>query len=315
LRYNFAYWTPEKILEWINIAQETIDELHADVKILVDMPINKMRLGDFDVKVFAVRENEKFIFKSAPYTPDCNEFIPVQTAKLGELVHPNQTITIGDGEVSIQVIRVIDSDNIEAVFLNNGVIRHNKTFNIPGRLDEDAFVESYKDILEKIRPLRVGYISMSYVSPAVAAKIKQLDLLTERKQHCKIILKIETQTDLDNLDAICQDKFYDLIMLDRGEISVNLPYEKMGITQIEALKTCKKYNKPFLISTQILESTINNFIPYRSEIIGLTNFFLQGGAGIMLGQETTAGSRLAYPISVAKKIIAEAEKYKTQNNL
>lgn len=314
LRYNFAYWTPEKILEWVKIAQETIDELHADVKILVDMPINKARLGDFDIKVFAVRENEKFIFKSAPYTPDCNEFIPVHTAKLGEQVRPNQTITIGDGEVSIQVINIIDSDNIEAVFLNNGVIRHRKTFNILARLNETAFVESYKNILEIIRDLRVGYIAMSYVNPSVAEKIKQLNLLAGRKAYSKIILKIESPSDLDHLEAICQDNFYDMIMLDRGEISVNMPYEKMGITQIETLKTCKKYNRPFLISTQILESTINNFIPYRSEIMGLTNFFLQGGVGIMLGQETTSGSRLAYPISVAKKIINEVEKYKAQNN-
>ena len=72
----------------------------------------------------------------------------------------------------------------------------------------------------------------------------------------------------------------------------------------------KRFNKQILISTQTLDSTIDNFVPSRSDILDLTNTVLDGAAGIVLSKETGDSRRPVYAIAVAKKIIYETEKYK-----
>ena len=74
------------------------------------------------------------------------------------------------------------------------------------------------------------------------------------------------------------------------------------------MAVAKKYAKPVIVSTQILDSTMDNFIPTRSDILDLTNLIIDGGNGIILSKETSASHRPIYAISVAKKIINEVEK-------
>jgi pyruvate kinase len=64
------------------------------------------------------------------------------------------------------------------------------------------------------------------------------------------------------------------------------------------------------VSTQILESTITNFIPSRADVLDLANIVMDGASGIMFCMETASTLRPAYTISVAKKIIFDAERYK-----
>ena len=143
IRFNLSRYTPEVNLNIIKITENIVDELNSNTKIILDMPINKIRLGDFDIKDFAVREGEEFYFKSGSYTMDCNQFIPVKTSGLGEKVNLHQTISIGDGEVSIQVVEIIDQETIKARILNNGILQYYRTFNIPYRLRNDEFIKHY----------------------------------------------------------------------------------------------------------------------------------------------------------------------------
>ncbi len=308
LRFNFSYGSIEANVNNIKIAQEAIDELHSECKIMIDMPLNKVRLGDFDIKMFAVREKEEFIFKSASYSNDCNQFIPVQIQKLGEKVRVNQLITHGDGEIALHVKEIIDTDTIKCEILNNGVIQYMKTFNITNRLDENNVINDYKKIFEAVKDLSISYCAVSYFGEETNKNIREL-VKKEIGSKTKIMLKIEDQIAVDNIEAICQDESYRYVLLDRGEIGVNVPFEKIGLIQRNIINTAKKYKRLILVSTQILESTINNYIPYRAEIINLTDMVLDGVNGIMLCQETTMGLRPAYSISVAKKIIDEALKY------
>ena len=74
------------------------------------------------------------------------------------------------------------------------------------------------------------------------------------------------------------------------------------------IKTAQRQKKQVFISTQILESTMNNFVPSRSEIVDLTNMIIDKVSGIILCKETALGNRPVYTIAVAKKIINEVEK-------
>jgi len=310
LRYNLSYRSIEENRTHIELAKRVIHDLNTEVKILLDLPINKIRLGDFDIKTFSVRENDTLNLKSASYSPDCNLFIPIDTQNLGKKVAVNQTITIGDGEIAIQITKIIDNNNVEASVLNNGVIRYVKSFNID--INEESnlekLLEKYKFIIENTKDFNPDYVAMSYINQEFNEKIKKINF----SHNTKKIIKIENTEGVKNFKKICQDPYFRMVMLDRGELGVNLPYEESGIVQNELISIAKKYKKPIIISTQILESTVNNFIPYKSEITGLTNMVIDGVSGIMLCQETAVGLRPAYSISVAKKIIEATKKYATR---
>src|SRR3989339_917019 len=124
IRINLSRHSIEENLEIVRSVNHTIEDVHANTRVILDMPISKTRLGDFDMKIFTIREQEEMIFKSASYSPDCNQFIPVQIPKLGERVHINQTITVGDGEVALQVVDIIDSTTILMKALNNGSLQY-----------------------------------------------------------------------------------------------------------------------------------------------------------------------------------------------
>ncbi|MFA7653915.1 MAG: pyruvate kinase [Candidatus Magasanikbacteria bacterium] len=314
VRFNLSRHSLEENISFINLAQKIIWDLNAKTKIMLDMPINKIRLGDFNIKFFAVRENEEFICKTGSYTDDCNQFIPIQTTKLGEKVHLNQMITIGDGEIAVQVTEIIDSETIKIKILNNGIIQYHRTFNIKYQIPDDIIIDSYRDILTKINASDTNYrpefFAISYINKQANEIIKSWPDIKGEGSERKIIVKIENESAVDDLEQIFQDDFYDMIMLDRGELGVNLPFQKLGLLQKKMSTISKKYNKPLIISTQILESTINNCTPNRSDILDLTNLVLDDVFGIMLCKETGFNSRPAYSISVAKKIIAEVEKYK-----
>lgn len=304
LRYNFSYLSTEENIKHVRHAKEIIDELHADVHIMADLPLKKIRLGDFDTKIFAVREREEFLCKSGSYSTDCNQFIPVQTTVLGEKVRLNQIIPIGDGEVAVQVIEIIDRETIKIRILNNGTIQYMKAFNIGYCTDEAKLLSTYSEILEKTKSTGIDYFAISYINKDVEKNI--IEEIIPKCDNKKIIIKIENQSGVDDIEKICQNPAYHMVLVDRGELGVNIPYEKIGLIQNTIIKTCLCFKKPLIISTQILESTINNYIPYKSEIAGITNLVLQGVQGIMLCQETTVGMRPAYSIHVAKKIINEA---------
>lgn len=310
LRYNFSYRSNEENIERVKIAINTVDELNSSIKILIDLPPYKIRLGDFDIKLFSVKENDELTFQSANYSPDCEMFIPVDTTYLGTKTYIDQTITIGDGEISIQVTEIISPTTIRARILNTGLIQAMKGFNISKKIDEIEIINQYRELLNGLdqNNIEPDFIALPFINPHINEQI--LLQIPASCKKSKIIYKIEDRTSLDYLEQICQTPSCNMILIDRGEMGINIPFEKLGLIQKSIINTAKKYGKTVIVSTQILESTMNNYIPNRSEITDLTNIVLDGAAGIMLCKETGMGLRPAYSISVAKKIIQAVENNK-----
>lgn len=313
LRFNFSYRTIEENLSYISLAQQVIDDLNSSIKTFIDFPINKTRLGDFESRLFPVKEGDELIFKSGAFTFDCNEYIPVNTPDLGEKLTIGQNITIGDGEISLQVTNIINRESVKVKIQNSGVIQYMKTFNIPTTVNEAEIIKRYSDIIPNIKNVNHHYLGISYFNLPFFQKI--YNLIKQENFHTKIVLKIEKEIPLNEIDQLCQLNNFDALLIDRGELGVNMPYYKTGIYQKAILHIAKQYKKPIIISTQILESTMTNFIPNRAEILDLTNNILEGVKGIMLCRETAISPRAAYSLSVARRIIEAVENATFKNQI
>lgn len=310
IRFNFSRYSIEKNIEIIRNVHNVVDDLSSKIKILIDMPVNKVRLGHFDEHTFAIHEGQPFTCRSADYSPSCNDFIPINTDKLGLKVKNDQLITIGNGEVALQVTEIVDQDTIKVKATNNGLLRYLKTFNIEAPGTTKAFIDKYSKILDAVLGFIPDYIVVPYVDSEINEEIKKI-IISKREKHeiNKIIIKIDSEQGINAIEDILKDDFYDMCLLDRGELGVSMPYEQLGITQKNISKVALKNKKKLIISTQILDSTINNLIPLRAEILDITNMVLDGIYAIMLCDETGINIRPAYTINVAKKIINQVEKF------
>ncbi len=323
LRYNFSPGPIEESVERIKKGMRVIDELNSSAKIIVNLPSNQMRLTS-PQHPRVVLENEELTLKSVSgiraafpikelKTEEPNdEFIYIHTPELGNQVYINQITSIDQGKIALQITEIINKDTIRVKILNEGTIQSNLAIHIHQHTEHESYIDRQRTILAALEEVKPDYLAISYASPVINEKIKQLSELSWRP---KIIARIETQTALQHLEEICQDDFYQLILLNRGKLGLDIPFERLGIVQKEAIQTVKNYKKQIIISSQILEGSIHNYIPLRSDILDLTNIVLDGADGIMLCNETALSARPAYTLSVAKKIIFEAEKYKKLHSI
>lgn len=311
LRYSFSYGPIETTLERIKSGIKVIDELNSSAKIIVNLPSNQLRLAGPETPR-KIMENEEIILSSATHTPLQEDYVYVHTSELGNLVYINQITSIDHGKIALQVTEIINNHNIRVRALNEGFLQKSLSIHITPHMKTADYLQKTKEVLHQLEEIAPDYIAVPYISPAINEEIKKLSDYSWRP---KIITRIESQLAVENLEKICQDNFYDLIVLNRGKLGMELPFEQLGIYQKESIKTIKKYKKQVIVSSQILEGTIHNYIPLRSDILDLTNIVLDGADGIMLCNETALGTRPAYTLSVAKKIIFETEQYKKLNNL
>ncbi len=312
LRYSFSYGPIENTIDRIKVGMKVIDELNSSAKIIVNLPSNQIRLAGPHAPR-KVLENEELILKSALHDqPMTDDNIYVHIAELGNQVYINQITTIDHGKIALQIMEIINNETVKVRALNEGVLQSTLSIHIAQNTDNEEYFNKLRAIMAHMEEITPEYLAIPLISSSVNEKIKQLSNFSWQP---KIIGRIESRAAKENLEEICQDDFYDLVLLNRGKLGLDMPFERLGIFQKEAINTVKKYKKQAIISSQILEGTIHNYIPLRSDISDLTNIVLDGADGIMLCNETALGSRPAYTLSVARKIILEAEKYKKNNSL
>ncbi len=312
LRYSFSYGPVENTIDRIKIGIKVIDELNSSAKIIVNLPSNQSRIAGPHIPR-QVLENEEIIIKSASHDqPMTDDHVYVHIPDLANQVYINQITSIDHGKIALQVTEIINNETIKVKVLNEGILQSTLSIHIDQNTENEEYLNRCREVLTKLEEISPEYLAIPFINPTVNEKIKKL---SDFNWHPKIIARIENRLAKENLKVICQDNFYDLVLLNRGKLGLDMPFERLGIFQKEAIKTIKEYKKQVIISSQILEGTIYNYIPLRSDILDLTNIVLDGADGIMLCNETALGTRPAYTLSVAKKIILEAEKYKKSNNL
>lgn len=310
-RLNFSHSTQKEQLKLIHLIEDLNLEMETNVSILADLQGPKLRVGEIVNNLIYLKERDIVTF----VTGKCigtKEHIYMSYKEFPIDVTVGEAILIDDGKIKLEVTETNKKDEVKAIVIYGGPLSSHKGVNLP-----DTKVSlpclSKEDISNALFAMKhkVDWIGLSFVRKA--SDILELkDLIKNNNGHSGVIAKIEKPEALLEIDQIIE--FSDGIMVARGDLGVEIPFDQVPLIQKSIVEKCNLYSKPVIIATQMMESMITNFRPTRAEAADVANAVLDGADALMLSGETSVGKFPVETIQSMRKIIEYTEHNTSRSN-
>ena len=301
-RFNFSHGDYESHETRFNEVVRLREALGIPIATLLDTKGPEIRLGDFgDPEGVVVNAGDTFTLTTLPVSGTA-ERCHINYDGLPSDVRAGDTILINDGLISMKVRRVVGTEIICTV-VDGGRLTNKKGVNVPG-VELNMPYMSQKDMndLSFGAKMDFDFIAASFCRSATDVTIMRnyLDAIGWKK--VKIIAKIENAQGVSNIDEII--RVADGIMVARGDMGVEVPFEKIPAIQKMIIEKVYRAGKIVVTATQMLESMISNPRPTRAEITDVANAIYDGTSAIMLSGESAVGK---YPVEAVKTMARIAE--------
>ncbi|WP_125612875.1 pyruvate kinase [Specibacter cremeus] len=273
--------------------RKAAEQLGKAVAIMADLQGPKIRLGRFVDGPHELAVGDVFTITTED-VPGTKDICSTTLKTLTEDVNVGDTLLIDDGKVSL-VATAVDETKVVTRVVVPGKVSNNKGINLPGvAVNVPALSEKDEADLRWALKQGVDLVALSFVRDA--ADIKRVhEIMDEEGTRVPVIAKIEKPQAVDHLHDIIDA--FDAIMVARGDLGVELPLEDVPIVQKRAVELARRWAKPVIVATQVLESMIENPRPTRAEASDCANAVLDGADAVMLSGETSVG---AFPIETVK---------------
>ncbi len=304
-RLNFSHGTHEDHLKAINLIKKVREELNLPIAILLDTKGPEYRIGTFENSKIELSSGDEFTFTSEDIIGNEKQ-VSVNYKGLPKEMNKGDKILLNNGLVVFEVTDVTDTTVVCRVEIG-GELSNRKSMSFPGKLLKQIYLSENdkKDIKFGIDN-GVDFIACSFVST-------RQDLVDVREYikslggaDVDIIAKIENRSGVDNITEICKE--CDGIMIARGDMGVEIPFEELPNIQKFLITKCRLLGKRVITATEMLESMIYNPRPTRAEISDVANAVYDGTSAIMLSGETAAGKYPVLTVKTMSQIAQTAEK-------
>lgn len=303
-RINFSHGTHEEHRKKIEVFREIRDELGIAAAVLLDTKGPEIRIGKIAGGKAYLEKGSNFVLTTDEVIGDDKKAY-VKYSNFTSDVSEGTTILLDDGKIVMRADKVTQRE-VFCTVLVGGYISDNKGINLPNSvLSMDYLSPADKQDLKFGVEMDVDYIAASFVR-------SKEDILKLRRfvddlggKDIKIIAKIENKQGLKNFNEILE--VADGIMVARGDMGVEMPYERLPGIQKKIIARCLELGKIAITATQMLESMIANPTPTRAETSDVANAVFDGSSAIMLSGETAAGQ---YPVEACasmRRIANQAE--------
>lgn len=295
-----SYDVHEQIYRDVRKAASDLDK---PVGVFVDLQGPKIRLTKFKDGPVKLEKGATFKITTDEIQGDVNICGTTFKGLPGD-VKVGDFLLIDDGKVKLRAVAVSDTSVTTEVEIP-GLVSNNKGINLPGvAVNVPALSEKDEDDLRWALKLGVDMVALSFVRNA--SDIDRVhEIMREEGRKVPVIAKIEKPQAVENLEEIIDA--FDAIMVARGDLGVELPLEQVPLVQKRAVELARRWAKPVIVATQMLESMISSSIPTRAETSDVANAVLDGADALMLSGETSVGSFPVETVTTMAKIIQSTE--------
>jgi pyruvate kinase len=273
------------------------------VGIFVDLQGPKIRLGKFVEGPHYLEKGD--IFKiTIEEIMGTKEICGTTFKGLCGDVKPGDLLLIDDGKVTLRATEVTDT-TVTTVVEVPGNVSNNKGINLPGvAVNVPALSEKDEADLRWAIKLGADMIALSFVRNA-SDIVRVHEIMNEEGKFLPTIAKIEKPQAVEALEEIIDA--FDGIMVARGDLGVELPLEQVPLVQKRAVELSRRWAKPVIVATQMLESMIESPRPTRAEASDVANAILDGADAVMLSGETSVGAWPVITVETMARIVESTE--------
>jgi len=302
-RINMSHGSYEVHEETYNNLKRAAADAGKPVGVLADLQGPKIRLEKFENGPHLLEPGD--IFKiTVEDTPGTKELVGTTFKGLVGDVEPGDTLLVDDGKVRLEAVSK-DATTVTTKVVVGGMVSNNKGINLPGvAVSVPALSEKDEDDLRWALKLGVDYIALSFVRNAEDV-IRVREIMAEEGISKPVIAKVEKPQAVDALEGIVDS--FDGIMVARGDLGVELPPEQVPIVQKKAVEFARRWAKPVIVATQMLESMISSPVPTRAEVSDVANAVLDGADAVMLSGETSVGQYPIQTVEIIARILESTE--------
>jgi pyruvate kinase len=298
-RINMAHADHDWSREIIDRVRKVCDKVGRQIAIMMDVKGPEIRTGDVP-ETFELVKDEIFEFTYGEgiggVTADGVRRVDVNYPGFAKDMALGDTVLVDSGLIRLKVTE-IDGTNVRCKVLIPGPMGNRRHINLPGvRVNLPALTKKDQGDVDVGIEKGIEFFALSFVREP-----KDLEefhaYLEDHGSTAKIIAKIEDQQAITNLDAII--KASDGLMVARGDLGIECPFEDLPIIQTRAINSCIQGTKPVIVATHMLESMIESPIPTRAEVTDIANAIREQADCVMLSGETTVGK---YPVECVETI-------------
>ncbi len=304
-RLNMAHADHAWVRDTVARVRKVAREVGVQVPIMMDVKGPEIRTGDV-AETIELQVGETFDFITKGTLEERLEAgvrgVTVNYQHLNEDVEVGGTLLVDSGLVRMTITE-IRPDRVRCQVAIPGPIGRRRHVNLPGTYVRlPALTDKDKADIDVGIELDLELYALSFVREAKDLDTLR-DYLRQRGSQARLIAKIEDQSGIANLDDIIRAS--NGVMVARGDLGIECPYEDLPIIQRRAIKACIHAKKPAIVATHMLESMITQPLPTRAEVTDIANAVFEHADAVMLSGETTVGK---YPVECVEVMARIAKK-------
>ena len=299
-RINMSHASHELLAQTVINIRNVEKALKHPLGILVDLQGPKLRVGKFADGSVQLVAGETFTLDSTN-EPGTKTRVYLPHPEIIESVSVGDRLLLDDGKLSLKATKV-GNGSIETVVVYGGKLSDKKGVSLPDTLlPTGALTE--KDHADLLKALEndADWIALSFVQ-------RPEDIIDVRKivqGRAGVMAKIEKPQAIERLDEIV--KLSDAFMVARGDLGVELPLETVPGLQKRMIRLARRYGKPVVVATQMLESMITAPVPTRAEVSDVSIAVFEGADAIMLSAESASGQYPVEAVATMNKVAVAVE--------
>ena len=265
-------------------------------KICIDTEGAQLRTTLVRKKVFIKKKKIVKIFNENNLSNKDNIYL---YPKFNILSTPKNTkIFVGFDGIILKIIKKdLKKNCLIGKVLNSGFLDSNKGVHIEKKIKLDCLTNKDRFAIEFAKKQGIKKFAMSFVNSGN-------DVISIRKMigyNSFLISKIETLNAIKNFEEI--SKSSNAVLIDRGDLSREVPIEKIPLAQENIIEFSKKNKIPVYVATNLLETMINDVSPTRAESHDIYSTLKQGSSGLVLAAESAIGINPVECVIFLKKCI------------